>query len=389
MIRVLARGWAPAVAAGVLIAASTSSAAIAALILVAVGLASVRIAGERAWSLLPQGALAASLIDPDRWQMTVAIIALASVAAVAIRPDRSTMAVTNALSSLVAVAAVAVVAASATASIRRGALGGVDGARLIAVAIVWFVADTALWTVREPHIGIVYRDAFVRLLRDARVAIIILSATLAFGALWHHSPLWATLASLLPFALAWRLADQVRRHRVLVDLTVQALGRLPEAAGVAQRGHSKNVTSLAVAMGRVRGLAGRELETLRRAALLHDVGLVAATQPEVDADGFVTADVSAWGADILASNDEFRRETALMREMSAPYRSPGADPTAGDAARLIRVACRAITMLEVDPVDQVVESMYAESVYTFDPQAIALVRPAIRLLGWPALPELN
>ena len=131
---------------------------------------------------------------------------------------------------------------------------------------------------------------------------------------------------------------------MLVDLTVQALGRLPEAAGVSQRGHSKNVTSLAVAMGRVRGLAGRELETLRRAALLHDVGLIAATRPEVDEDGFLTSDVSEWGADILSSNDEFRRETALMRQMSAPYRSPGADPVDGDAARLIRVACRAITM---------------------------------------------
>lgn len=379
----------PATAAGLLVSAAPDPLVIASLIAVAVGLASIRIAGERAWSLLPQGALATALIDPEQWPVIITITMLASAAAVAIRPNRATMAITNAISSVVAIAAVALVAGDAPRSMRDGSLDWLDGTALIGVVVIWFIADTALWALREPHIGLVHRDAFVRLLRDSRVAVIVLSATLAIAALWHHTPVWAIVTGVLPFGLAWRLADQVRRHRVLVDLTVQALGRLPEAAGVAQRGHSKNVTSLAVAMGRVRGLAGRELETLRRAALLHDVGLVAATRPDVDEDGFFTADVSAWGADILASNDEFRRETALMREVSAPYRSPGTDPVEGDAARLIRVACRAITMLEVDPVDQVVESMYAESVYTFDPQAIALIRPAMRLLGWPALPELN
>ena len=141
-------------------------------------------------------------------------------------------------------------------------------------------------------------------------------------------------------------------------------------------------------MGQVAGFGGRELETLRRAAFLHDVGLVEATRSEIGAAGFTTADISMWSATLLAENDEFRREAAVITAMSDPYRVPGSDPLSEDRAQIIRAACRAITMLEVDPVDQVVESLYADSIYTFDPRAVSLIRPAIELLDWPALPRL-
>lgn len=389
MSGVMKRGWVPALAVGTAVAVSSNPASTAALLIVAIGAASIRIAGERSWSLLPQVMLAAVLIRPDSWETWAAGAIVASAAATAIRPGRTAIVMKNLVSAFAALPLALGTSLVVGDSLRHGALEWHHGAALLGLGVAWFGVDTAVWMARQPNVTVVYRDSFLILLRDARVATIIVSATLAFAAIWHHSPVWATATAGLPMLLAARLADQVRRHRVLVDLTVQALGRLPEAAGVVQRSHSKNVTALAVAMGRVQGLAGRELETLRRAALLHDVGLISATRPEVGKGGFFTSDVSAWGAELLASNEEFRRETTVIRQMSLPYRSPGADPTRGDAARVIRVACRAISMLEVDPVDQVVESLYAESVYTFDPQAIALIRPAVRLLGWPAYPELN
>ena len=385
----MARGWIPASAAGVLVAAWAHSTSRLVLLALAVGAAVVRIAGERAWSLLPQAMLAATLIDPGSWPLWSLVALVSSSAAVALRPDRAQIVATNLASTFVALTLALVASSLVSVPLRTGELDWYHGTAMLGLGLAWFLTDTVIWVLREPNVTIVYRDSYARLLRDTRIAVIIVSATLALAAIWHQSPFWASLTAALPLLLASRLADQVRRHRVLVDLTVQALGRLPEAAGVVQRSHSKNVTALAVAMGRVQGLAGKELETLRRAALLHDVGLISATKPEVGNGGFLTSDISAWGADLLASNEEFRRETSVIRQMSLPYRSPGADPTEGDTARLIRVACRAISMLEVDPVDQVVESLYAESIYTFDPQAIALIRPAIRLLGWPALPELS
>jgi hypothetical protein len=379
----------PAIAVGVVVATWAHSPQRLSLLALVIGAAVVRIAGERAWSLLPQAILAATLIDPGSWRLWTVMALVASAVATAIRPDRVQDVVANLTSAIAALTLALVSSSLVSEPLRAGSLDWHHGMAMLSLGLAWFLIDTVIWTVRQPNVTIVYRDVHATLLRDSRVAVIMISATLACAAIWHHSPVWATLTSALSLLLASRLADQVRRHRVLVDLTVQALGRLPEAAGVVQRSHSKNVTELAVAMGRVQGLAGRDLETLRRAALLHDVGLLSATKPEIGEGGFLTSDISEWGAELLASNEEFRRETTVIRQMSLPYRSPGADPTEGDAARLIRVACRAISMLEVDPVEQVVESLYAESVYTFDPQAIALIRPAIRLLGWPALPELN
>ena len=63
-----------------------------------------------------------------------------------------------------------------------------------------------------------------------------------------------------------------------------------------------------------------------------------------------------------------------------------------DRARVRRVASETgllnSRVFFVDPVDEVVERLVAESVYTFDPRVVALIRPATRLLGWPAYPEL-
>lgn len=389
MLRVLVRGWLPAISAGALVASSSRPDVTATLILLWAGAAAVRIAGVRRWSLLPQVMLALALISPEDGILNLALALVATGIVIAIRPARRTMAAVNLTSGCIALTLATLIPTGLETSLEGGSVSWSEGLIMIGIAGGWFLLDTILWTSREEQVRVVYRDAFIRLMSDSRVAVIIVSATLAFAALWYHSPFWATVTAGLPLFIAARLADQVRRHRTLVDLTIQALGRLPEAAGVSQRGHSKNVTSLAVAMGRAGGMAGREMETLRRAALLHDVGLLAATTPEVGRDGFVSGDVSAWGADIISTNDEFRRETMAIREMSLPYRTPGSDPIACGIAQIVRVACRAISMLEVDPVDQVVEALYAESIYTYDPQTIALIRPAVQLLQWPALPELG
>jgi response regulator RpfG family c-di-GMP phosphodiesterase len=54
--------------------------------------------------------------------------------------------------------------------------------------------------------------------------------------------------------------------------TIEAFSRLTELRGSTQRNHARNVTELALNCAREQGVTDKELETIRIAALLHDIG---------------------------------------------------------------------------------------------------------------------
>jgi len=62
--------------------------------------------------------------------------------------------------------------------------------------------------------------------------------------------------------------------KVLLEGIVKGFSTLVEARDVYLAGHQQRVTALALALGRELGLADNELETLRIAGLLHDIGKV-------------------------------------------------------------------------------------------------------------------
>jgi putative nucleotidyltransferase with HDIG domain len=66
----------------------------------------------------------------------------------------------------------------------------------------------------------------------------------------------------------------LKRCKVLLEGIVQGFSALVEARDVYLAGHQRRVTALALAMGRELGLTGEELDTLRIAGLLHDIGKV-------------------------------------------------------------------------------------------------------------------
>ncbi len=86
----------------------------------------------------------------------------------------------------------------------------------------------------------------------------------------------------LVVGLAWGRADalvrELGRHRRLLqdnfERVVTALAAAVEAKDPLTQGHVQRVSKLAVAVGMEMGLAGPQLEMLRFAALLHDVGKI-------------------------------------------------------------------------------------------------------------------
>lgn len=66
----------------------------------------------------------------------------------------------------------------------------------------------------------------------------------------------------------------LKRCKVLLEGIVRGFSALVEARDVYLAGHQQRVTALALAMGREMGLTASELDTLRIAGLLHDIGKV-------------------------------------------------------------------------------------------------------------------
>ena len=88
--------------------------------------------------------------------------------------------------------------------------------------------------------------------------------------------------------------------------TLQMLANALEAKDVYTRGHTERVTRLSVAMARKIGLREAEVETIRRAAMIHDIGKIGIRESVLNKPGKLTAEEYNhikshvdWGAHIL------------------------------------------------------------------------------------------
>jgi putative nucleotidyltransferase with HDIG domain len=74
-----------------------------------------------------------------------------------------------------------------------------------------------------------------------------------------------------------------------LDTIAEAFARVVDAKSPYTATHSTNVTTMALAMGRVLGMADWELRTLRRASLLHDIGKLGVPNTVLDKPAPLTA----------------------------------------------------------------------------------------------------
>ncbi|MFQ5554503.1 MAG: HD domain-containing protein [Acidimicrobiia bacterium] len=386
---VLALGSVGLIAATVWAGASIETSPIPIVVAFAIGalgsLVRVPSVEDRRWTLVPALLVSVSLVGIPPWPTTVVVVAGVFTVQSAARlvVGRPTMSVASlggvcvlfcGLGAIEGIAAVPLVAAPRLTWTELGLV--------LAVWAAWFALEALLegWSHRD---GKGARRHHVRRgLEDWPIALVALSAAVTFGTLARHSLGWAIALSLVPYAIAHHLGVRVARGRRIADLTVRALGRLPEAAGLAASGHSQGVADLAVAMAKLEGAVGSDLKDLETAAHLHDLGLLATTSPPVRERGFSSSEIAEWGVEMLQPSSSLRPAAAIIGTSRDPFRIPGADPDPDldHRSQIIQVACRALECVEAGGgIDSAVEELYRHSMYQLDPHVISLVRPAARI----------
>lgn len=110
-----------------------------------------------------------------------------------------------------------------------------------------------------------------------------------------------------------RYAELVSSYKSLMYQTVEALVSALEEKDAYTSGHARRITELSVAIGKEMGLEGEEMDTLRLASLLHDVGKIGVPLEVLNKPGKLTADELAvirkhpeQGARILGNVAELR-----------------------------------------------------------------------------------
>lgn len=111
---------------------------------------------------------------------------------------------------------------------------------------------------------------------------------------------------------------------------VRALAAAVEARDESMRGHSEKVAICSIAIGQAMRLSNEDMNTLRTAALLHDVGRIAIPDAIVQKPGALTDEErevvkthSVKGADILASAPQLAQVSKIVRHHHERYDGKG------------------------------------------------------------------
>jgi len=188
----------------------------------------------------------------------------------------------------VAVAALATWAAEATYSRILEILPSAPGAALpMAAAIFFLVSAFALASVASLRERELLREVWQKRYLWSLPYYLSGAALAALFPAIHQLPIWKASIILMPiFFLVWRayalqirrLKDEEHHAQQLAQLQfriIEAMAHTLEARDQTARDHLRRVTTYAVEVGRAMSLLREELDDLRAAALLHDIGKLA------------------------------------------------------------------------------------------------------------------
>ncbi len=154
---------------------------------------------------------------------------------------------------------------------------------------------------------------------------------------------WAIPVFIGPLMLTQFAFRRYARIRQTYDQTVRSLSRVTEVAGYTETGHSTRVDELAVAVGLELGMSDTELEDLRYAALMHDLGQLSLDEPiPGGATLFISAEaqraIAQRGAQVIRQTGVLDRVAVIVERQADPYRHPheSVDSTLPLASRIIR-----------------------------------------------------
>lgn len=262
-------------------------------------------------------------------------------------------------------------------------------ATIAAVAVggvIWFIVRALVAAfVGIERTDLAGRYLWLLALEDWPVVISILAAGALFGLTWPVMGVWAFAVAVMPYAFGHLAFERYHSTRVTYGQTIRALAQIPEAAGLAPRGHSTRTADFAVAVAQELGLHPNDVVELEYAALMHDVGRITLNEPAILRAGYTDEDIARWGAQIIAEAPYLERVSTLVESQHRPYRSPGVetDPEVPMASKIIKVCSaydQAKTELGLSPVEAL-ERIHQGSAYEFDPQVAASLRRVLVFRG--------
>jgi hypothetical protein len=224
--------------------------------------------------------------------------------------------------------------------IAEGLFAGVDAQRWISGRPAVLFATTLsslVYLAIEASTGAGRAEARVGRLHDRLVeaapvhAVLVSTAGLTVLALpllkWAAFPI--VILPLLATAHEFGHFGQTRRT---FDETVRALASLVEGAGYAAEGHHERVAELSVAIARECGLSSKQIRELELVALLHDVGAVSLSEPEV---------VAFTDTDLIAERSaQFVEETGYLAGQGSTVRDAARESPRTLEAAILQVANR-------------------------------------------------
>ena len=188
---------------------------------------------------------------------------------------------------------------------------------------------------------------------------------------------WSVPLAGLPCGFGYLSLHRLQATGRTYEQTIRALGRIPEAGGMAPAGHAERTAELAVAIGSSLGLGGQATDRLEHAALLHDIGRLVLANPAVAATSPSSSDIAVWSAAIIGEAEHLAPVADLIATMRSPYRRPGEsrDPGLSPAAQALRVASAYDHAVAAGKTPiEAIEGLHLRSAYDYDPGVIAALR---------------
>ncbi len=131
--------------------------------------------------------------------------------------------------------------------------------------------------------------------------------------------------ALFPLAMTYLAVGRYARNRMTYRQTIATLSHLTEHGGYTPAGHAARVADLSIRIGRVLGIADRDLRDLEYAALLHDLGQISLIEPLPGGATVLAApsdqrDIADEGARIIRHAEGLEDVADYVEAQTIPYR---------------------------------------------------------------------
>jgi hypothetical protein len=263
---------------------------------------------------------------------------------------------------------------------------GEDLAALFGFAVgasTWFLLETFIWSFLAFGVRrFSHRYLWLLAVKDWMVVTSLLATGALFGFAIAELDVWAALAvAAVPYGFAHFAFRRNQDARTTYWQTIRALARIPEVAGLSPNGHGDRVSTLAEEVAQRLSMTPDEVEDIRFAAMMHDIGRITLNEPTIIRMGFTEEDIARWGAEIIGEAPYLERIAEFVRQQHHPYRRPGEykDAELPMASKIIKAASaydHATRELGFSTLEAL-EVLHRGAAYDYDPDVVEALREII------------